>query len=105
MRASPIDGADADFRLRGDLDHLNFSELDPGTSFGSLGGSTARQLAVLPGADFSSAEPYFDYAGGEIRLARKAVPAMLTLDPDAVRLDCLGYLMHRIDRQGRRIID
>jgi len=100
-----FDGADADFRLRGDLDHLNFSELDPGTSFGSLGGSQTRRFDVLPGADFAFAGDYFDYTGGEIRLARQAVPAMLTLDPDAVRLDCLGYLMHRIDRQGRSIID
>jgi hypothetical protein len=91
--------------LRGDLDHLNFSELDPGTVFGSVGGSKTRRLDVLPGADFASAEHYFDYPGGEIRLARPAVPAMLTLDPDAVRLDCLGYLMHRIDRRGQRIID
>jgi succinylglutamate desuccinylase len=98
-------GADADFRLRGDLDHLNFSELDPGTVFGCLGAGKTRRLDVLPGADFASAEPYFDYAGGEIRLAQRAIPAMLTLDPDAVRLDCLGYLMHRIDRQGRRIVD
>ena len=28
---------------------------------------------------------------------------MMTLDPAAVRLDCLGYLMHRIGRDGRRI--
>jgi hypothetical protein len=100
-----FDGSDADFRLRGDLDHLNFSELDPGTSFGALGGAQARRLDVAPGDDGAAALDYFDYAGGEIRLARPAVPAMLTLDPDAVRLDCLGYLMHRIDRAGRRIID
>jgi succinylglutamate desuccinylase len=100
-----FDGADADFRLRSDLDHLNFSELDPGTSLGQLGGDKTRRLDVLPGADFGSAEHYFDYPGGEIRLAQQAIPAMLTLDPDAVRLDCLGYLMHRIDRQGRRIVD
>jgi hypothetical protein len=30
---------------------------------------------------------------------------MLTLDPRAVRLDCLGYLMHRIGRDGRRIAE
>jgi hypothetical protein len=100
-----FDGADADFRLRSDLDHLNFSELDRGTSFGQLGGGNTGRLDVLPGADFASTERYFDYAGGEIRLAQQAIPAMLTQDPDAVRLDCLGYLMHRIDRQGRRIVD
>jgi succinylglutamate desuccinylase len=98
------DSSDADFRLRGDLDHLNFSELDPGTSFGSLGGGKTRRLDVRPDDDIAAA-PYFDYAGGDIRLAQQAVPSMLTLDPDAVRLDCLGYLMHRIDRDGRRIID
>jgi hypothetical protein len=99
------DGTDADFRLRADLDHLNFSELDPGTSFGCLGGGNTRHLDVRPDDDFATAARYFDYGDGEIRLAQQAVPAMLTLDPDAVRLDCLGYLMHRIDREGRRIID
>jgi hypothetical protein len=96
------DGSDADFRLRSDLDHLNFSELDPGTSFGCLGGGKARQFEVLPGDNFTAADRYFDYSDGEIRLARQAVPAMLSLDPDAVRLDCLGYLMHRINRDGQR---
>jgi succinylglutamate desuccinylase len=99
------DDSDADFRLRADLDHLNFSELDPGTSFGSLGGAKSRRFDVRPDDDFATTECYFDYAGGEIRLAQRAVPSMLTLDPDAVRLDCLGYLMHRIDRDGRRIVD
>jgi hypothetical protein len=28
---------------------------------------------------------------------------MLTLDPHAVRLDCLGYLMHRIGFDGARL--
>lgn len=100
-----FDGSDADFRFRDDLDHLNFSELDPGTSFGRLGAGGGRRIDVLPGTDGLSAERYFDYTGGEIRLAQRAVPAMLTLEPEAIRLDCLGYLMHRIDRQGRRIVD
>jgi uncharacterized protein len=96
------DGTDADFRLRRDLDHLNFSELEPGTSFGCLGGSRTRHLEVLAGDGFGR---YFEYDGHEIRLAQRAIPAMLTLDPQAVRLDCLGYLMHRIGRDGRRIAE
>lgn len=98
-----FDGSDADFRLRADLDHLNFSELDPGTSFGTLGGSGAAHLDVQPGGDTDALQAYFSYDGREIRLACSAIPAMLTLDPRAVRLDCLGYLMHRIDRDGIRI--
>jgi hypothetical protein len=99
------DGTDADFRLRADLDRLNFSELDPGTVFGTLGNGGRRRLDVLP-ADSDAAEAgYFDYARGDIQLLQRAILAMLTLDPRAVRLDCLGYLMHRIGRDGRRIAE
>ena len=98
------DGSVSDFRFRADLDQLNFSELEPGTSFG-LAGSRGRRLDVLPGGEFTTIEPYFEYSRGEIRLARRAIPAMLTLDPPAVRLDSLGYLMHRIGRDGRRLGD
>ena len=94
------DGSDADFRLRADLDRLNFSELDPGTLLGTLGGGGRRRLDVLSVA--ARPADVLDYAGGVIRLLRAAIPAMLTLDPNAVRLDCLGYLMHRIGRDGRR---
>ena len=98
------DGSDADFRFASNIDRLNFSELEVGTRLGSLGGNGDRRLAVIPGAEFDAdADSYIDYVDGEIRLAQSAIPAMLTLDPRAVRLDCLGYLMHRIDRSGRRI--
>ncbi len=97
-------GDDADFRFVPELDHLNFSELEPGTKLGQLGAKGDRRLAVVPGGEFdASAETYIDYPDGEIQLARSAIPAMLTLDPRAVRLDCLGYLMHRINRSGERI--
>lgn len=96
-----FDGTDADFRFVSDLDHLNFSELAPGTVFGTLGGSRRMRLDVQPGGEFETAGPqYFDYDGAAIRLKRGAIPAMLTLDPDAIRLDCLGYMMHRIRRDG-----
>jgi hypothetical protein len=99
------DGSDADFRLRADLDRLNFSELDPGTVFGVLGGNRAHGLEILPVGDSAPQAPYFEYEGGKIRLSRRAIPAMLTLDPNAIRLDCLGYLMHRIGRDGRHIAE
>lgn len=95
----------ADFRFREDIDHLNFAELDAGTVFGRLGPNTEHRLSVIPGDGMPDIDGYFDYAAAEIRLARRAVPAMLTCDPEAVRLDCLGYLMHRIGRNGRRLKD
>lgn len=100
-----FDGAAADFQFRSDIDRLNFSELAPGESFGVLGASKAR-LEILPGdSDDHAPDDYFDYADGAIRLTRPAIPAMLTLDPRAVRLDCLCYLMHRIGLDGARLPD
>ena len=98
-----FDGSDADFRFRADLDRLNFSEIEEGTSFGFLGGSRRHRLSVLPGDDCAITEPYFDYSGAWISITRRTIPAMLTVDPAAIRLDSLCYLMHRIDREGRRV--
>lgn len=93
-----FDGSDAGLRFRPDLDLLNFSELKPGTPLGRIGGTGSARLDIeAGGADFDG-QSYFDYEGGEIRLARPAIPAMLTRDPRAIRLDCLGYLMHRLGR-------
>ena len=95
-------GADADFCFRADLDRLNFSELDAGVSFGMLGNGGCYRLNVLPGDEADVVASYFEYRDREILLSRSAIPAMLTLDANAVRLDCLGYLMHRIGRDGSR---
>jgi succinylglutamate desuccinylase len=84
-----FDGSDADFRFRPDLDRLNFSDLPAGTIFGSLGNSTTQRLDVVPAGVLSLDEPFFCYEQGKITMARSAIPAMLTVDPLAVELDCL----------------
>jgi hypothetical protein len=96
-----FDGSPADFRFRSDLDHLNFSPLRGGEILGRLDG--AFRLQTLPGDGDHAAGEYFGYANGEISLAQPAIPAMLTLDPRAIRLDCLCYLMHHIGFDGTRI--
>jgi hypothetical protein len=96
-----FDGEAADFQFRPDLDSLNFSELDRGAHLGSLGAGCGERLEVAPTHELAPRDGYISYEAGVIRLARPAVPAMLTLDQRAVRLDCLGYLMQRIDRDGR----
>lgn len=97
-----FDGSPADFMFRPDIDRLNFSELTPGASFGVA--RAGMKLDILPG-DGHDAPPddYFAYDGGEITLMRPAIPAMLTVDPRAVKLDCLCYLMHRIGMDGARL--
>ncbi len=100
-----FDGSDADFKFRSDLDHLNFSELAPGTLFGDLGRVGGHMLTIEPGGANFRPSAYLTYEDGRIRLARTAIPAMLTQDERAIRLDCLGYLMHRIARDGTPLDD
>jgi len=96
-----FDGSDADFRFREDLDHLNFSELEKGAVLGALGGDGTRRLTLETQSVVNGQNQALAYEDGEIRLFKGAIPAMLSLDPNAIRLDCLGYLMQRIDRDGR----
>jgi len=95
-----LDGAEAEIRFRADIDDLNFSETPAGTLFATLAPDSSPRLQVIGEDAGPEAQPWFTYGGGEIRLARDAIPAMLTLDPRAVRLDCLCYLMRRIDPEG-----
>jgi len=96
-----FDGRLADFMFRKDLDSLNFKELAAGAHFGSINNQSMR-LEILPGDGFDSTPAqYFDYAECQIRMIRSAIPAMLTLDPLAVKQDCLCYFMHRINLEGR----
>lgn len=90
-----FDGSAADVRFRDDIDHLNFGLADAGTFFGTVARLDAR-LQVISGDDRPLEGTWFTYEDGDIRLARPAVPAMLTRDVAAVRLDCLCYLMERV---------
>ncbi len=94
-----FDGSPADFMFRSDIDRLNFSELAADATFGVA--RAGMKLEILPGdGDDPPSGDYFAYDGGEIRLTRPAIPAMLTVDPRAVEQDCLCYLMHRIGMDG-----
>ncbi len=95
-----FDGSPADYMFRGDLDHLNFRELPPGTELGRLG-RAAPPLTLVGEHPTLAAADILDYRDARIRLQAPLVPAMFSLDPNAVRLDCLCYLMQRIDRRGR----
>ncbi len=92
-----FDGTPADIRFRPDLDHLNFAPAAAGTALGRVSANPKARLMVLPGNRVDGIGGWFDYSEHEIRLARPAIPAMLTCDADAVRADCLCYLMRRIE--------
>ena len=87
-------GLDIDFVP--DLDHLNFRELERGAVFGQTrgGGQACLQAIDEDGRDVGA--HLFDCSGGQIRLRKPLMPAMLTRDERVIRQDCLCYLMERL---------
>ena len=88
-----------DLLLRGDLDHLNFVELPPGTGFGQVRAGVERASQVLEARSEDGeevADRYFWIDGPELRTRQRVMPAMLSRDPVIIRQDCLCYLMERL---------
>lgn len=87
-------GLDIDFVP--DLDHLNFRELERGALLGRTrpGGQACLLAMDENGQDVGTR--LFDCSGGQIRLKKPLMPAMLTLDEQVIRQDCLCYLMERL---------
>lgn len=90
----------ADVQFIPGLDHLNFRELAPRAYWGHVRPGFARPLEVSDAAGRDAFDRYFTVSGGELRLARTAMPAMLTLEHRAIRQDCLCYLMERLAYPG-----
>lgn len=84
-------------RLRPDLDHLNFRELPPGTVLGETTLPPAEVLSVLDEEGREVTKDYFSSRDGRLVTRRAFMPSMFTVDARAVRLDCLGYLMERLE--------
>ncbi|MDJ0641471.1 MAG: M14 family metallopeptidase [Erythrobacter sp.] len=81
-------------RLEGGLDRLNFEPIDGGTLIGRTNHPMPLEAIDEGGRDLASA--FFSVDGGELRLTRSAIPAMLTTDERIIRQDCLCYLMERL---------
>jgi hypothetical protein len=95
-----FNGTAADFILRPDLDELNFQKLSPGASLGVRCSKSQKQLEILSAIQDQPPQDIIEYQDNEVRLKQTAIPAMLTLDTNAIRSDCLGYLMQEINERG-----
>lgn len=94
---------DVDMRFRSDLDHLNFREVEPGEHIASLkNGATALTLAAIDDAGRDVGPDYFTVEDGQIMFSRRVMPAMLTLNAEVIRQDCLCYLLERIHYMPER---
>jgi hypothetical protein len=91
-----FDGSPADLVFREDLDHLNFSELASGTSFGRVAHRDAAPLWISAADGSNRWREFFEVHERELLLRAPLMPAMLTRSVAAVRQDCLCYLMERL---------
>ncbi|MFO1435645.1 MAG: M14 family metallopeptidase [Gammaproteobacteria bacterium] len=87
---------DADIQFEPDLDHMNFQELDADTVWGRTKNSEQDSLDVTDEHGNNVYREYFAFNNGIIRLQKRIMPAMLTLDSQVIRQDCLCYLMKRL---------
>jgi hypothetical protein len=97
--AISFDGSTADLAFRSDLDRLNFQEVPAGTRLADLSPGTIPSLEVRDEEDRDVMQRYFICNGKELRTISPFIPAMFTVSEEAVRQDCLGYLMERMARE------
>lgn len=91
---------DGDICFERDLDHMNFREVPEGAVWGRLRDQRIRPLQVIDDDGREVFRDYFDVEAGVLRLRKAMMPAMLTCDVEAVRQDCLCYLMQRLKQPG-----
>jgi hypothetical protein len=69
----------------------------PGTLFCCLNEASHAYLEAWDEHGKDQSERFFSTQGTGYLLKQPVMPAMLTSDHDIVRMDCLCYLMERID--------
>jgi len=84
-----------DIRFPYDMDHMNFRELPASSTMGWVEGRNDVPLDVRDEQGREVRDLYFEIIDGELRLRTSVMPCMLTLSEQAIRQDCLCYLMER----------
>lgn len=84
-----------DIRFPYDMDHMNFRELPANTTFGWVNGQSDVPLDVRDEQGREVRDLYFEVKNGELKLRTPVMPCMLTVSAQAIRQDCLCYLMER----------
>lgn len=90
-------GGQADIRFREGLDFMNFQELAANTVIAELSPGSNAEFDVRDERGAQVYGQFFMRDGDRIVLRKPVIPAMLTLDLDIVRQDCLCYLMLRLE--------
>ena len=86
---------EADLFLNADLERMNFTEIQAGTSLGEVIGD---QIPVIARDNDGNTvtERFFKLTDGQLQLTKATMPSMLTLNEQVIRQDCFCYLMERL---------
>ena len=86
---------DATINLLPEIENYNFCELDTGTALAMVEPDSSAFLQAFDEDEREVGRDFFEYDGEKILLKRPVMPAMLTMNTQVIRQDCLCYLMER----------
>ncbi len=90
-------GDSTDIVFDQNLTSMNFSEIARGVSFCRIKQGSEAFLEAWDEHGKDRSTEFFTLDGDEYKLKVSVMPVMLTDDVDIIRMDCLCYLMERID--------
>ena len=83
---------------------LNFSEVAKGTRFCRIKKGSEAFLEAWDEHGKDQSSRFFVRDGENYRLKIMMMPAMLTDDVSVIRMDCLCYLMERLDWKAMQLV-
>ncbi|MEE9411940.1 MAG: M14 family metallopeptidase [Methylococcales bacterium] len=92
-----FDNDSVDLKLTTNLERMNFTEINAGTTFGIVQPDASMPLISRDESGTDNTDNYFTVHNQQL-VSRKAVmPSMLTLNEAVIRQDCLCYLMEKME--------
>jgi len=88
-----FDHQDYDLRLDEAIEFYNFRELPPNTVMGEVKTDGEIPLVAIDEEGNDVGQDFFAIANGKLVSRKSLIPAMITLNTDVIRKDCLCYLM------------
>ena len=86
---------DATINLLPELENYNFIELAAGTVLARIEPESSAWLQAFDENEHERGRDFFEYRDEQILLKRPVMPAMITMNTQIIRQDCLCYLMER----------
>jgi len=89
---------DATINLLPEIENYNFKELPVGTVLARVEPESSAYLQAYDGDEREVGRDFFEYREDSIVLKKSIMPAMLTMDTQVIRQDCLCYLMEKVPK-------